>query len=330
MEPRAHHLVVGIFVLAGIVLGAVLAVFFARLQIDRQFDHYQIHFKGSVSGLSKASEVRYNGVPIGTVTGIELDPIDPQTVIITIEVTGGTPIKEDSYAQLEAQGITGLAFVAISGGSAASNRLRLQPGQKMPVIASRASALQELFTGVPELVSRVLGIVTELQGLVAQDNLKAVAGILSNIEKATAAAAGRAETVASEVEQTTGEFRRAATGASKLVDRLGGEASETLTALRSAVVGANAVIDKDVKALLAEAQKTAAAIGKAGQEFGAVANDNRGPINDFAAEGLYEFARLIAEARQLVAALSRVSEQLESDPARFLFGDKTKNQSVKP
>lgn len=330
MEPRANHLVVGIFVLVGIVLGAVLAVFFARLQIDKQFDHYRIHFKGSVSGLSKASEVRYNGVPIGTVTDIQLDPQDPQTVIVTIEVAGGTPIKDDSYAQLEAQGITGLAYVAIAGGSASTGRLRLQPGQKMPVIASRASALQELFTGAPELLSKVLAVVNEAQGFLSQDNIKAVAGILSNVERATAAAAGRADTVASEIERTTSELRSAAAGTSKLVEQLAGDTTETLKSLRGALESANAMLDKDVKALLAEAQKTAAAIGKAGQEFGAVANDNRGPINDFAAEGLYEFARLITEARQLVSALSRVSEQLESDPARFLFGEKTKGQGTKP
>lgn len=329
MEPRAHHLVVGIFVLVGIVLGAVLAVFFARLQLDKQFDHYQIHFKGSVSGLSKASEVRYNGVPIGTVTDIQLDPTDPQSVVVTIEVTGGTPIKEDSYAQLEAQGITGLAFVAIAGGSAESVRLRLRQGQKMPVIASRASALQELFSGAPELLSRVLVIVNEAQGILSPGNIKAVAGILSNVERATAAAAGRAETIAAEVEQTSGEFRKAAVGTSKLVEQLSSETAETLGALRTTLATANGVIDADARKLLAEAQKTAAAIGKAGQEMGAVAADNRGPINDFAAEGLYEFARLITEARQLVGALSRISEQIEADPARFLFGEKTKTQGAK-
>jgi phospholipid/cholesterol/gamma-HCH transport system substrate-binding protein len=327
MEPRAHHLVVGIFVLVGIVLGAVLAVFFARLQLDKQFDRYQIYFKDSVSGLSKASEVRYNGVPIGTVTDIRLDPADPQRVIVAIEVTGGTPIKEDSYAQLEAQGITGLAYVAIAGGSASSNRLRLQPGQKIPVIASRSSALQELFTGAPELLSKIMTLLNEAQGLITQDNLKSVAGILANLERTTAAAAGRAETVASEVEQATGELRKAASGASKLIDGLSAQSSETLGALRQTLGAASGVIETDVRKALSEAQKTAAAIGKASQELGSVATDNRGPLNDFAAEGLYEFARLITEARQLVSALSRISEQMEADPARFLFGDKTKSQT---
>jgi phospholipid/cholesterol/gamma-HCH transport system substrate-binding protein len=327
MEPRAHHLVVGIFVLAGIVFGAILAVFFARLQLDRQFDRYQIYFKDSVSGLSKASEVRYNGVPIGTVTDIRLDPADPQRVIVTIEVTGGTPIKEDSFAQLEAQGITGLAYVAIAGGSATSGRLRLQPGQKIPVIASRSSALQELFTGAPELLSKVMTLLNEAQGLITQENLKSVAGILSNVERATAAAAGRAEAVATEVEQASGEFRKAASGAAKMVESLSSQSSETLGVLRQTLGAATGVLETDLRKTLAEAEKTAAAIGKASQDIGAVAAENRGPLNDFSAEGLYEFARLITEARQLVSALSRLSEQMEADPARFLFGDKTKTQS---
>ena len=51
--------------------------------------------------------------------------------------------------------------------------------------------------------------------------------------------------------------------------------------------------------------------------------ENRPALKDFSGEGLYEMSRFMVEARELVAALARISDRFETDPARFMFGDST-------
>jgi phospholipid/cholesterol/gamma-HCH transport system substrate-binding protein len=56
----------------------------------------------------------------------------------------------------------------------------------------------------------------------------------------------------------------------------------------------------------------------------AVVNENRPALRDFSQSGLYEFTQFISEARTLIMNLSRLSSQLERDPAQFLFGNQQK------
>ena len=111
METKASHLLIGGFVL--IVVAGVFAfvTWLAKLEIDREFSRYLIVFEGSVTGLSRSSDVLYNGIPVGSVAAIEIDPADPSRVRVTVEVAGATPIRADSIATLELKGITGVSQV---------------------------------------------------------------------------------------------------------------------------------------------------------------------------------------------------------------------------
>ena len=122
---------VGAFVLllvAGLVAFIIWAV---KADVDAKHTYYHVYFTGSVSGLSKVSEVRYRGVPIGTVTDIRIDPENVERVRVTVDVSGETQIKEDSVASIEMQGITGVALVQISGGRQSTPNLEAQDGEKI-------------------------------------------------------------------------------------------------------------------------------------------------------------------------------------------------------
>src|SRR5579871_6449470 len=120
METRGHYIIVGAFVLLMLTGIFVSIVWLARGQFQREGQIYDIFFRGTVTGLSEGAPVRYKGVPIGLVVTIRLDPENVERIRVRIEVDTGTPIKEDAVASLEMQGITGLAFVQITGGSNAS------------------------------------------------------------------------------------------------------------------------------------------------------------------------------------------------------------------
>ena len=77
METRAHHVLIGLFTL--LVVGAALmfALWLGKSDADRQFEVYDIVFQEAVSGLSKGGTVEFNGIKIGDVSSLRLDPQDP-------------------------------------------------------------------------------------------------------------------------------------------------------------------------------------------------------------------------------------------------------------
>ena len=117
MEIRASYLLVGAVVLALVAGLAAFSVWLVKADIDREGDLYQIAFAGSVTGLQQGSQVRYRGVPVGRVADIRIDPEHVESVLVTVEIERGTPIRQDTVASLEMQGITGIAFVQLRGGT---------------------------------------------------------------------------------------------------------------------------------------------------------------------------------------------------------------------
>ncbi|MFT7027154.1 MAG: phospholipid/cholesterol/gamma-HCH transport system substrate-binding protein, partial [Paracoccaceae bacterium] len=116
METRANHVLIGLFTLVGLIGGMLLFLWFAKAEADRAYAYYDVRFE-SVSGLREAGDVRYNGLPVGQVTGLFLDAEDPSTVRVRLEVNANAPVVEGTVATLQMQGVTGVGYVALSGGA---------------------------------------------------------------------------------------------------------------------------------------------------------------------------------------------------------------------
>ncbi|MCH7941984.1 MAG: MCE family protein [Proteobacteria bacterium] len=336
METRANHLVVGSFVLASIAGLLFFVLWLGKAEIDRKFDAYNIYFSGSVSGLSVASKVRYRGVPVGTVTEILIDPDNSERVIVTIEVTEGTPVKEDAVAALEMQGITGLVDVQISGGSKSSPLLEAKAGEPLPVIASVPTKLEELFEDVPNLLARATVLLDRAMFVLSDENLIAFTQTLANVQLLTADIAdssGDLKSLSSDVSNIAASIRSTAVEVDSLIDeiaeRLPGlldDASATLVAAEGALTTVDAsteTLTGEAAATLNQARDTAATLAETAEQLTLLVAENRSALKDFSGEGLYEMSRFLVEARELVASLTRISERFESDPTGFLFRDST-------
>ncbi|MEQ9489361.1 MAG: MlaD family protein [Alphaproteobacteria bacterium] len=369
METRASYTIIGAFVLAFAVGIIAAVVWLADIEIDSETSSYYILFDGSVTGLRPGNPVRYRGVPVGTVENMEINPGNVEQVRVTIEVPTSTPIKEDAEASLEFQGLTGVAYVQITGGTHDAPPLTAKPGQSIPVIPSTASQLEEVFEKAPELLSRFIALVDRANDLLNQGNRENLSGTLNNLNtftgtlaqsgediqrlvreggdalaqlKATAkeaetligAFAGRSETIAALAEQTLinvdGLVQESTqimvkadpmiTKTTETMDSVGGLVNE----LRPHVVP----LTKDARTTMEELGKVAADLRVAAQNIGLAAkeaavliDDNEDSVNEFTNSGLYEFTQLLSETRVLVQALTRISKELERDPARFLFGN---------
>lgn len=321
METRANHLIVGAFALSVVAGLFFFVIWLAKVEIDREFAVYHIIFDEAVSGLSLGGDVRYNGIPVGTVTAIEIAPNDPSRVRVTAEIGGNLQIRDDTVAKLELQGITGVSYVQLSGGSAAAPTLKAGPNGEPPVIRSQRSAIQELFAGAPELINRVITLVDEFTKIVNADNRQAFSRILANAETVSDTLARRSpeiEKLIVDLQATTLVMRDSMEQLSDLLE----SADVTMAVARGTFTTADQVMDKDLRETLAVMRATGERFENVAAQLDGMLAENREPIAAFAESGLVEFTRFIEEARLLIATTSRLIEDLESDPASFLFGGK--------
>ena len=161
MEIRASYLIVGAVVLALLAGLAAFSMWLVRADVDRDVARYEIAFSGSVSGLQEGGQVLYRGIPVGRVAEIRIDPDNVENVLVAVDIERDTPIKADTVATLEFQGLTGIAYVQLRGGTQASARLD-PDAEPVPRIPSRPSAVERLFESTPELLARAVALTDRL------------------------------------------------------------------------------------------------------------------------------------------------------------------------
>jgi phospholipid/cholesterol/gamma-HCH transport system substrate-binding protein len=334
METRANYVLVGSFVLLLLAGLAAFVLWFAKLQFDTEFARYDVHFTGTVTGLNEGSPVRFSGVRVGEAIDVRLDPDAPSQVIVTIEVDAATPVRQDTRASLEIEGLTGARYVLLKGGSPDSEPIAPEPGQKHAMIPSETSGLQQVLEGAPELLASANILMAQATAFLSAENRVNLEATLANLSALTGVLAERGDDIGLLIDQT-GETmaslnRTAATfelliaqvrtDSRRLADRTDDAvtAVEQLTASLDHSVGSSAEALED---LLDEMRTSAGAFTEMTDEIQAMVAENREPFRDFTAGGLYELNTLLIEARALLTGLNRVTTEVERDPARFLFGD---------
>jgi phospholipid/cholesterol/gamma-HCH transport system substrate-binding protein len=307
METRANYIAVGAFVLVMLAGMFAVVLWIARVEFNRERTFYDIYFTGSVAGLAPGSEVRYNGIRVGRVEEIRIDPQNLQQVRVTVELDQSALIKADAVASIEVQGLTGAAYIEISGGSQTAPLLEARAGQRYPVIASRQSGLQRVFASAPEVLSRLADVADKLSAILDERNRAAIAATLENIRRVTGVAAAHANDIDQTLTDTAAAMRELRSSLAS--------ADETLAQLR-ALIG-----DKgEARVALQSIDQASRKLDKLATDLDATVQENRPPLRDFSQRGLTQLTALLADARTLVDQLTRLSDEIERDPTRFFFG----------
>ena len=269
MEIRANYVMVGIFALAIVALAIIYAIWTAKTSERRDTIEYAIQFEGEVSGLSLSSNVLFNGIRVGSVTDISISAQDSSIVDVRVDVQSNIPIKSDSEASLEMQGVTGQAAIMISSGDKDSPLLIAVAKEVPPVIHSRASRLQQVVTSLPEILSEAQQTLQEINKVLSPENVEAIDEILANMRHVTA-----------NTNDLIVNLNKTAVNANTLIVQLQGTA---------------AILDTNISLA--------------------------GPgIARFSGDGLDEFRRLLTDTRELMNNLNRVTQKINNEPRRFLFG----------
>jgi phospholipid/cholesterol/gamma-HCH transport system substrate-binding protein len=201
METRARYVLIGLFTLAVILVGFGFVFWLQGTAGLRERSIYRVRFESSVSGLLKGSAVLFNGIRVGEVVALELDPGHTRRVTATIAVDPGTPLHADTEVGLEFGGLMGgTAAISLTGGTPTSPILSTTRGEPTLLVADAAAgqtmtqvareALRRLNTILGDNSDSLHATITNLEtfsGVLAR-NSNRLDGILAGLERMTGGA----------------------------------------------------------------------------------------------------------------------------------------------
>lgn len=266
METRANYALLGGMTIGALLLVMLFSMWLARASFNREFATYDVVFDGAARGIGAGTEVRFNGIRVGEVRSLFMDPANEGGVVARIRMGASWPVRKDSEAQLEPIGLTGLNLIQISSGDEKSPRLvrrgmGMGMGGEIPRINAKGAALDELLASSSAIAQNATEALAGARSMLNEANAKRVEQILINLEKisrelaaergALANVAGAAEewrlagrqvaSTAREVEQlsaeTRGTFTRLGSSATTAFDSLNGAAVSVEGAASSASSG---------------------------------------------------------------------------------------------
>ncbi len=302
METRANYALIGAFTLA-VILAAFGFVFWfsgpSKTAARRGLD---VVFSGTVAGLSRGGAVTFNGLRVGDVTTLGLNPNDPGEVIAHIDIDRAMPIKTDTRARLEMSGLTGVAALALYGGSPTAPNLIAQKGETYPSLRADPSQFQSLLeTG--QRIADQLGAFIDRANKVLDQNSADINKTVSNVKTFSDALARNSDDVGSMIANLNSSARKFDT------------AMDSVNAFLSDTKG--------------DARRTVVDVGEAARAFRKVADNIDARLREisagiarFAGPGLRQYEALAVDGRKTLDEINKAVRSIKRDPSQVIFGGK--------
>jgi phospholipid/cholesterol/gamma-HCH transport system substrate-binding protein len=295
METKVNYALVGAFVLVFGVAIIAGVLWIASGGVTRKaYDPYLAYFSESVSGLNPKSPVKYRGVNVGFVEAIELDADEPNRVRVVLAIEEGVPIRQDTVVTLSSQGLTGIAFLDLEGGSAGSPLLERGEDGRDPVIATRPSLFRRLDTQTSALVTNLSKTSASVNALLDAETRASLQQSVRDLEQTIHAFAGRSETMSADLARLLENTARASGALTEALERV--------------AAGAHAI------EIAAEQTRSM------GASLEATSTDASSGVRQLRAETLPELNALIVEVRTVAGSLGRLAQELEQSPNALVLG----------
>jgi phospholipid/cholesterol/gamma-HCH transport system substrate-binding protein len=298
MERNANYALVGLastVILIGLI---VFSLWLMAFKVGRAYDYYDIVFKGPVRGLSQGGEVHFNGIKVGEVTEISLDIVDPTLVIARAEVASDVPIRVDSYAMLEPQGITGLNYILITAGTPSLQLIKKAfPKERVIRIHSKPSTLSNLLDSGSSVLARSDEALTRINRLLSDENIERLGNTLDDLQTLTAELRERKSIIA--------EAERALVNANKAIQHIDELAKSS-----------NALVNGD-------GRRSMVRLGDAATNLDTM-------VSDFATTGLPQIMAAAASLQRAADNLDRTLTEVQQNPQGLIARPPALEIEVKP
>jgi phospholipid/cholesterol/gamma-HCH transport system substrate-binding protein len=301
MQRNANYALVGLastLILIGLI---AFSLWLMAFKVGGAYDYYDIVFKGPVRGLSQGGEVHFNGIKVGEVSRISLDTEDHTLVIARVDVDSDVPIREDSYAVLEPQGITGLNFVQITAGTTSEPLLKdTVPHESVPRIRSEPSALSDLLDSGGNMIDGSVEALDRINRILSDENIERFNTTLNDLQTVAAELRERKNIIA-DAERAVLNVNEAALQVAELAE--------------------------SGNALVADAATDIAAAAK---DLRSIMNKLEGPMSEFAVTGLPQITSAMASLQQAADNLDRTLTEVQQSPRGLIAKPPAQEIEVKP
>ncbi len=297
MDNKVNYTIVGGFVIALLAALILIIMWLTSMKHDEVYNIYITNVREEVSGLSVQSPVRYNGVKVGYVSSLKLNPNDPQQVKIVMKIVEGTPITTSTIATLMSEGITGIAFIGLKALTAEAPILKARPGELYPVIPSEPSLLMKISTAVQEVTESISALSKDVRQVFDDKNRMNLSRSLANIEKITHTLAINS----AEINQSLKSANSLLSDASKASKQLPG-------------------IMTQVNNTLTELNKTARSVTKAGNSVTEAMGETQVSLQGLSQQVLPSASQLLQRLNNLSGSLVKVTSEMSQNPAIIIRG----------
>ena len=301
METRANHLLIGGFAIAVVLVALASLLWLGKFGNDRNVALYDIVFAESVIGLSKGSVVSYNGVPVGDVAALAVDPKDLGRVVVRVRIGDSGLMRRDTQATLGFAAVTGVADIRLSGGSLDSPKLANDEG--VPVLVATLSPLAKFTASGEDIMVNINEVVTRISELLSAENRAHVSAVLNNLDA---------------LATTLAEERQALAEAIRQLSTASGQLQSTLASIDGAAQAAQALMNGQGGPLAGELRQTVEKLDALATSLDGLVNDNRAAISGFSQQGLRQVGPALDELRATLAALQALSNQLSRSDSILL------------
>jgi phospholipid/cholesterol/gamma-HCH transport system substrate-binding protein len=195
METKANFVLIGAATVVGAALIMLFAMWLSNSEYRRGYNEYDIVFADPVRGLTEGGEVRFNGIKVGEVRELRIDPRNTNRVVARVRVASEVPVRADSEAQLEPIGLTGVTLIQLSAGSTDAEVLRPSFG-RVPQITGRGSQIDMLVERSEDIAMRASEAMASVRDLLTDENIGRVSRILANLESVSTQLADRRSVIA--------------------------------------------------------------------------------------------------------------------------------------
>jgi phospholipid/cholesterol/gamma-HCH transport system substrate-binding protein len=197
------------------------------------------------------------------VTDLSLDPKDPKNSIATISIDATTPVRADTEVSLDSQGLTGIAVLALRGGSSSAGPLTEKIGDA-PLLTAGSSASQDMMAAARDVARRIDAVLVE--------NQQTLKNSLKNIETFTEMLAKNSDSLSKSVKNIE-SFSEALAKNSEKVDRIlasvdsltaeKGDVPEAVRAFKTLAEN----LDKRLEGLIVDGRRTLNTVDRAVRNF---------------------------------------------------------------
>ena len=292
METKANYAIVGFFTL--LVIAAAFGFVYWMAQSGRggPMAELAIRIPGSANGLSVGSPVRFNGIPVGSVRNLSIDPDDPQYSIAFTEVRADAPVYPSTRAVLEVQGLTGAAYIELSGGNKGEENIlqKAMETERPAVLIADQSSVTNLLATADKILDRANQAIGDIQGFVA-DARGPLTQTIRNADTITAALSNNSGAI--------DEFLGSMSTLSGTFNRVSERLDSTLEAAEELV---RAVDAEKVNQVVSNAERTTRNIADASDNLDEIAQSVRDAAAGFQ-RATVDAQSVLKRADQLMAAI---------------------------